>query len=287
MSDVKWIKIVTDIFDDEKIKMIEALPSADSIIVIWFKLLCLAGQSNNSGVFMMNNKIAYTDEMLAAIFRRDVSTVRLAITTFQNYGMVEVVDDVLTIPNWDKYQTLDAYERKKERDRIYQQERREKQKQLIEDKKTKKSSDESSDIKRPVGRLCSYSYSLSNIKNLDYVLNHSDYKNSIYILNNNKLLESIKEWMEYKDNKNPKTSNHYDTEKGMRKFLTMVVNYDMDYGTDAIVKEIDKAISLNWMGISFDNLDRYGKKIPKRKQQKPKIEEPEEPILTDEEWLKL
>ena len=38
-SDVKWIKITTDIFDDEKILLIESLPEADSIIVIWFKLL--------------------------------------------------------------------------------------------------------------------------------------------------------------------------------------------------------------------------------------------------------
>ena len=62
MSDIKWIKIVTDIFDDEKILLIESLPEADSIIVIWFKLLCLAGKQNNSGVFIMNNGIAYTDK---------------------------------------------------------------------------------------------------------------------------------------------------------------------------------------------------------------------------------
>lgn len=29
MADVKWIKIVTDIFDDEKIKEIEELPNKD------------------------------------------------------------------------------------------------------------------------------------------------------------------------------------------------------------------------------------------------------------------
>lgn len=33
---MKWIKITTDIFDDEKILMIESMPSADSIIVIWW-----------------------------------------------------------------------------------------------------------------------------------------------------------------------------------------------------------------------------------------------------------
>lgn len=54
MADVKWIKITTDIFDDEKILLIESLPDSDSIIVIWFKLLCLAGKMNNSGVLCRN-----------------------------------------------------------------------------------------------------------------------------------------------------------------------------------------------------------------------------------------
>ena len=42
-NDVKWIKIVTDIFDDDKMKLIDAMPEADTIIVIWFKLLAQAG----------------------------------------------------------------------------------------------------------------------------------------------------------------------------------------------------------------------------------------------------
>lgn len=33
MSNVKWIKITVNIFDDEKILLIESLPDADSIIV--------------------------------------------------------------------------------------------------------------------------------------------------------------------------------------------------------------------------------------------------------------
>ncbi len=147
MADVKWIKIVTDIFDDEKIFLIESLPSADSILVIWFKLLCLAGKNNNDGVFIMSNRIAYTDEMLAAIFRREVNTVRLALSTFEKYGMIEVINDAITIPNWDKYQSLDGYEKKKERDRIYQKKRREKQKLLVENTK---SSDASSDCSADV-----------------------------------------------------------------------------------------------------------------------------------------
>ncbi len=130
MADVKWIKITTDIFDDEKILLIESLPDAYSIIVVWFKLLCLAGKQNNSGVFMMNNQIAYTDKMLATIFRMKETTVQLALQTFESFGMVEIIDGVITIPNWGKHQNLDQLESKKEYMRNYMKEYREKQKLL-------------------------------------------------------------------------------------------------------------------------------------------------------------
>ena len=149
MAEVKWIKIVTDLFNDEKILLIESLPSADSIIVIWFKILCLAGRNNNNGVFLMNDKVPYTEEMLATIFRRDLNTVRLALKTFEDLGMIEIYDGVITIPNWNKHQTLDAYEKKKERDKLYQQKRRAEQKLLIQkssDKSSDTSHDKSSDV---------------------------------------------------------------------------------------------------------------------------------------------
>ena len=146
MAEVKWIKIVTDVFDDEKTLMIETLPEADSLIVIWFKLLCLAGKQNNSGVFLMG-RMPYTDEMFATVFRRPINTVRLALRTFEDFGMIEIINDTVTIPNWDKHQSLDAYEKKKERDRLYQAERRATQKRIAE-----KSSDTSSDIASKIRR---------------------------------------------------------------------------------------------------------------------------------------
>jgi predicted phage replisome organizer len=130
MADVKWIKITTDIFDDEKILLIESLPDSYAIITVWFKLLCLAGKQNNSGVFMMNNRVAYTDKMLATIFRMKESTVTMALQTFEQFGMVEIIDGVITIPNWGKHQNLDQLESKKEYMRNYMKEYREKQKAL-------------------------------------------------------------------------------------------------------------------------------------------------------------
>lgn len=129
--DISWIKITTDIFDDEKIFLIEQLPEHDSIIVIWFKLLALAGKSNNNGVFMLSNRIPYTADMFAAVFRRPVNTVKLALETFEQFGMIEIVDDVVTLPNWEKHQNIKTLDDVREQTRLRVQKHRENQKQQI------------------------------------------------------------------------------------------------------------------------------------------------------------
>jgi len=130
VAEVKWIKITTDIFDDEKILLMESSPDSYAIITVWFKLLCLAGKQNNSGVFMMG-KIAYTDKMLATIFRMKEATVTMALQTFEQFGMVEIIDGVITIPNWGKHQNLEQLEERRNYQREYQREYRKKQKLLV------------------------------------------------------------------------------------------------------------------------------------------------------------
>lgn len=118
MADVKWIKIATDIFDDEKIMLIEA--SGDdcyAIITVWFKLLCLAGKQNNGGIFMLNDKLAYNEEMLATIFRMKSTTIRKALDMFEQFGMIERIEGVVSIPNWNKHQSLDKLEQLKQNNR--------------------------------------------------------------------------------------------------------------------------------------------------------------------------
>jgi predicted phage replisome organizer len=126
-SDVKWIKIVTDIFDDEKIKLIDAMPEADAILVIWFRLLIQAGKSNQNGALFLNNKLAYTDEMLATVFSRKISTVRLALETFETLGMIER-GNYIQISNWYKHQNIDGMDKIKLQNTERQRKYREKQK---------------------------------------------------------------------------------------------------------------------------------------------------------------
>ena len=120
MADVKWIKLVTNVFDNRKIKQIEILPEGDTIIVIWMKLLCLAGNINDKGYIYFTDEIPYTEQMLATQFNRPLPIVQLALRTFQSFGMIEIIDDIIHISSWEKYQNIEGMEKIKEQNRLRQ-----------------------------------------------------------------------------------------------------------------------------------------------------------------------
>lgn len=275
MADVKWIKITTDIFDDEKILLIESLPEADSIIVIWFKLLCLAGKMNNSGVFMMNDKIAYTDKMLATIFRRKESTVQLALQTFENFGMVEIIDGVITIPNWNKHQSLDALEKKREYQKELMRKRRAEQKQLC-----KANSDTNSDTN--VSRLEREVEGEEDKKENENVREtaHTIFQRLLpdYVLSD-LLAEKIAEWITYKTERKERYK-----EQGMKSLLRQVENNAMKYGDQAVCNLIDECMASNWAGIIFDRLQNQRKPASGSYQRQTKAAELDDFYKMAQEW---
>ena len=128
MADVKWIKLAVDMFDNRKIRQIETLPDGDGIIVIWVKLLCLAGVTNDGGLVYFTRDIPYTEQMLANYFQRPIALVQLALRVFQQFGMIELIDDVIMVSGWEKYQSLDRLERiqaqNRERQRRFKEQKR-------------------------------------------------------------------------------------------------------------------------------------------------------------------
>lgn len=130
MADVKWIKLAVDMFDNRKIRQIETLPDGDGIIVIWVKLLCLAGVTNDGGLIYFTRDIPYTEQMLAAYFQRPIALVQMALRVFQQFGMIELVDDLIMVSGWEKYQNLDRLAELREKERIKKQKYREKQRLL-------------------------------------------------------------------------------------------------------------------------------------------------------------
>lgn len=131
MADVKWIKVSTDMFDSSrKIKQIEMMPEGDTILVIWLKLLLLAGNVNDGGAIYLTPEIPYTEEMLATELRRPLNTVKMALTIFEKFGMIEIIDDILHLSAWEKHQSVDKLAEIRERNRLAQQRSRENRRRL-------------------------------------------------------------------------------------------------------------------------------------------------------------
>lgn len=132
MDGLKWIKLATGIFDNRKIKQIELLPEGDSILVIWVKLLSLAGVINNCGLIYVTKDIPYTEETLAGELRRPINTVRLALATFKKFDMIHITEDnLIQITGWAKHQGGSAaIETAAEKNKLRQQRYRDRQKML-------------------------------------------------------------------------------------------------------------------------------------------------------------
>ena len=68
MAEISWIKLKTTMFDDEKIRLIQSVPESDAILVIWIRLLVLAGKTNDDGLIYIQRNMPYSEEMLATLF---------------------------------------------------------------------------------------------------------------------------------------------------------------------------------------------------------------------------
>ena len=130
MADVKWIKIAVDMFDNRKIKQIGSMPEGDSLLLMWVQLLCLAGNVNDGGFIYLTKEIPYTDEMLATQFNKPISTVRLALKTFEQFGMIEIINNMIFLSSWEKYQNTDRLTAIREKDRERKRRKREVEKLL-------------------------------------------------------------------------------------------------------------------------------------------------------------
>lgn len=130
MADVKWIKIAVDMFDNRKIKQIGSMPEGDSLLLMWVQLLCLAGNVNDGGFIYLTKEIPYTDEMLATQFNKPISTVRLALKTFEQFGMIEIINNMIFLSSWEKYQSIDRLATIREKDRERKRRKREAEKLL-------------------------------------------------------------------------------------------------------------------------------------------------------------
>lgn len=116
MSDVKWVKITIDMFDNRKIKHLRKLPDGDSIVLIWIMLLTMAGRCNAGGMIFLTENIPYTTKMLADELDFSENTVVLALRSLEELNMISTNSGLLIL-NWEEYQNAEALSKIREQTR--------------------------------------------------------------------------------------------------------------------------------------------------------------------------
>ena len=129
-SDVRWIKITTDMFDNRKIRHLRRLPEGNNIVLIWVMLLTMAGRCNSNGMIFLTENIPYTPKMLADELDFEENTVKLALTVLEQLDMVVMNQGFFSIAGWNEHQNVEGLEKIREQNRIRQANFKAKQKLL-------------------------------------------------------------------------------------------------------------------------------------------------------------
>lgn len=118
MSEVKWIKIYINMFDQRKIKKIRRLPAGNDILLIWIMLLSMAGKCNAGGMIYITESVPFTEEDLADELGFEVGTIRLAMTAFRELDMISTDDaGFINVNGWEEYQNTDKLAEMREQTR--------------------------------------------------------------------------------------------------------------------------------------------------------------------------
>lgn len=122
-----WIKLMCNILDNRKIKMIRKGPEGDTLVLLWLLMLLEAGKCNRGGYLMVSDSLPYTAETLSMVTDIPLPTVQLGLRTFAGLDMIDQHDNAIYVKNWRKYQSADKLEAQREKARIRQQRHREKE----------------------------------------------------------------------------------------------------------------------------------------------------------------
>lgn len=139
MSDIRWIKVLVSMFEDEKIKLIQSMPEGDSLLIIWLRLLTQAGKCNSGGYIHLQQMVPYTPQMLATIFNKPVNIIDFALTTLHQFGMIETDNNGIFILNWEKHQNVEGMEKVRLLERERKRKQRERQKVISGDDQSRDS----------------------------------------------------------------------------------------------------------------------------------------------------
>jgi len=269
MSEVKWIKITTDMFENRKIRHLRKLPDGNNIVLIWVMLLSLAGKCNAGGMIFLTENIPYTPKMLADELDFEENTVILALDALESLGMIRR-DGFLVIEDWAAHQNADGLDKIREQNRNRVANYRQRQKALQENNgvtlcnvterydvtqcnapRIRIDIDKEEDIDKedtPLkgGLGGNEKDEKKPSKKTDY--GKEEFEKDLSVLSK-PMADSVVEWLKYK-----KQRREAYKPVSIKKFITQVKGYAEQYGDEAVMTVISDSIANGYMGVAFASI---------------------------------
>ena len=126
MYNLQWLKIDANLFANRKIQILLKEPDGDTYIRVWIQLLIFAMECNKEGNLVIGENKPMTIEYFSKIMGKSFEKMEEIIKKFLELEMIILENEVYKIKNWNKYQSIETYEKYKEQGRLRQQRYREK-----------------------------------------------------------------------------------------------------------------------------------------------------------------
>lgn len=125
MYGIQWFKVDKNIFSNRKIQLIIKLPEGDTYFRVWMQLLTIAVECGNEGRLEIgDNPILVQD--FSKIIGKSNKKIKKILDKFLELGMLKKEGETFLIKNWDKYQSIEKYEKYQIQNRERQRKYREK-----------------------------------------------------------------------------------------------------------------------------------------------------------------
>ena len=131
MYELPWFKTETNIFSNRKIQLILKLTDGDTYFRVWIQLIALSVECNNKGRLEIGDNHPMTIENFSKIMGKSKKKIEKILNKFLELEMLRKEGETFLIKNWDKYQSIEKYEK-------YQMQNRERQKRYREKLKSEK-----------------------------------------------------------------------------------------------------------------------------------------------------
>lgn len=241
-----WLKLKEEFFLDKEVKKLRKIAGGDTYTIIYLKLMLLSLKTDGK-LYFDSIEDTFAEE-LALEIDEDAENVRVTLMYLEKMNLLQIInEEEMYLTQMDSLivsESESAQRVRRHRAKVKGLEEHSGETNLLP------MAEEQNEVVEPP-----YDYSKhTNIENVKYILNNKLYDDWEFIHSNQSLWQCIKNWMEYKDLKKPKSSNHYVNDVSISTLLNKFVNNSRQYGVDAVVDIVNDAMSQCYQGIVWDRI---------------------------------